>query len=93
MANYERDTILRDLKKNVAEVFFTKVNGEKRAMKCTLMPELLPQSTDLNHLEEQHGKQENLSTVGCWDIEKGGWRSFRVESVEMVQLLDAYNYM
>lgn len=93
MVKYERDVLLKDLKGNVAEVFFTKVNGEKRAMKCTLMPELLPENADVNHLEEQHSKTENLSTIACWDLEKHAWRSFRIDSVEMVQLLDAYNYM
>lgn len=93
MVKYERDAILKDLRENVAEVYFTKLNGESRQMKCTLMANLLPQNTDINHLEEQHQKPENLSTIVCWDLDKRGWRSFRVESVEMVQLLDAFNYM
>ena len=93
MIRYERDSLLKDLRENVAEVFFTKVNGEKRQMKCTLMPQILPQNTDIEHLDEQHKRPENLSTVVCWDLDKGGWRSFRVEAVEMVQLLDSYNYM
>lgn len=93
MTKYDRDTLLNDLKTNVAEVYFTKVNGEKRAMKCTLMSDFLPQNTDISHLEEQHKKSENLSVIACWDIDKNAWRSFRVDSVEMVQVLDPYLYM
>jgi len=90
---YNRNELLKDLRENVMEVFFTKVNGEERHMKCTLMPGLLPPNADLTHLEEAHKKAENQSVIACWDLEKAAWRSFRVDSVKMVQLLDAYHYL
>jgi hypothetical protein len=92
MSRYERDILLRDLQKNVMAVYFTKVNGEKREMRCTLIPGMLPPNSDINHLEEEHKKPENDKVVVCWDVVKGAWRSFRVESVEYVEILDAYQY-
>ena len=87
---YTRDGLLNDLKSNVLEVHFTKVNGEKRLMRCTLQPEHLPQATDVKHLEEQHQKPENLNILAVWDLQAGGWRSFRIENVMYAQVLDNY---
>lgn len=92
MSVYDRDTLLKDLMENVAEVYFTKVDGTARRMKCTLLPHLLPPNTDLNYLKEEHKKEENLSVIACWDLENMGWRSFRIDSVNMVQLLDQHQY-
>lgn len=80
----DRDRLLQDLRKNVIEVHFTKVNGEERKMRCTLMPEHVPQNTDYKHLDEQHSREENKEIVAVWDIEKNGWRSFRIESVTYI---------
>jgi hypothetical protein len=45
---------------------------------------------DMNHLDEQHKKKENKDIIVCWDVHVGGWRSFRVDSVEYVQEIDGY---
>jgi hypothetical protein len=71
---YDRDALLHDLKENIIEVTFTKVNGEIRLMRCTLKPEYLPSNTDLNHLVAEHKKEENLNTIACWDVQNHGWR-------------------
>jgi len=92
MARYDRNVLLEDLRKNVMAVYFVKVNGEKREMRCTLMPELMPQNANVDHLDEEHKKPENLEVVVCWDVMKGGWRSFRIDSVEYVEILDSYQY-
>jgi hypothetical protein len=90
MSMYDRDTLLRDLKEHVVEVTFTKVNGEKRVMRCTLRGEHLPPNTDMNHLSEEHKKEQNANIIACWDVHNGGWRSFRIDSVEYVQIIDGY---
>jgi hypothetical protein len=82
---YDRDTLLKDLQENVIKVTFTKVNGEKREMRCTLMSKYLPPNTDKNHLISEHKKAENLSALAVWDLDNGGWRSFRIDSVEYVE--------
>jgi hypothetical protein len=82
---YDRDTLLKDLQEQVVKVTFTKVNGEKRVMKCTLMSKHLPPNIDKNYLLSEHKKQENLQTLAVWDMENNGWRSFRIETVEYVE--------
>jgi hypothetical protein len=90
MTGYNRDAVLRDLKMHVVEVQFTKVNGEARTMRCTLMPEHLPQNANSKHLDEEHKKTENLDIIAAWDVSKGGWRSFRIDSVDYVQVIESY---
>jgi len=90
MGMYKRDDILKDLKQSVIEVTFTKVNGQKRVMRCSLDPRYVKAPMDTNHLDEEHKKRENKDTIVCWDVHNGGWRSFRVDSVEYVQEIEGY---
>jgi patatin-like phospholipase/acyl hydrolase len=92
MGNYQRQPIINDLKQAVCEVTFTKVNGERRVMRCTLDPRYMPQITkeQISHLDEQHARPENQEVIAAWDVQKGGWRSFRVDSVDYVQEVDGY---
>jgi hypothetical protein len=88
-----RNEILADLRSNVLEVTFTKVNGQERQMRCTLMPDFLPPSYR-NNLDEQKSEKEyhqtNPDVIACWDIGSNGWRSFRIDSVIYTQVIDAY---
>lgn len=90
--SYQRENIINDLKQSVAEVTFTKVNGERRIMRCTLDPRHLPPMTNeqFDHLDEQHKRAENQEVVAVWDLQAKGWRSFRVESVQYMQEIDSY---
>ena len=88
---YERDTLLKDLQENVCEVFFKKVNGDMRTMRCSLKPEMLPDSyvlTEESKVKDFH--LTNPAVIAVWDIQNNGWRSFRIDSVEYVQVLDNY---
>jgi hypothetical protein len=87
---YDRDKLITDLREAVIEVTFTKVNGDKRVMRCTLDQKIIPQPVDYNHLKEQHSRKENLDVIAAWDISANGWRSFRVDSVQYVQVIDGY---
>ena len=90
MALFNRDDLINDLKQSVAEVTFTKVNGDNRVMRCTLDPRYIPVAVDSKHLDEQHAKRENKDVVAVWDLHNKGWRSFRVDSVQYVQEIDGY---
>jgi hypothetical protein len=92
MANYKREDIIKDLKQSVSEVTFTKVNGENRIMRCTLDLRYLPPITkeQLQHLDEQQQKPENQDVIAVWDLQNGGWRSFRVDSVQYMQEIEGY---
>jgi hypothetical protein len=89
MMNEEgRKILLEDLKRGVIEVQFTKVDGTPRTMRCTLMPQLLPENH--NEREEHEFHTKNPDVVAVWDTQKKGWRSFRLDSVEYTQFLDTY---
>lgn len=87
---YDRDTLLKDLRQEVIEVTFTKVNGETRVMRCTLRADILPPNADIQHIDEEHSKQENLAVIVAWDVQVNGWRSFRVDSVKYLQSMNGY---
>ena len=73
-----RDQIVEQLKNNVCQVTFTKVNGDKRVMPCTLREDMLPPviKEDVNA-----DRKVNEKTVSVWVTDANGWRSFRVDSV------------
>lgn len=88
---YDRDNLLKDLREMACEVHFKKVDGSIRNMRCSLREDLLPQGSDPKHLDEQHAKPENKDVIVVWDLEKNGWRSFRVDSVIYFNALDNYD--
>lgn len=75
--NQDREEIFKQLKKNILEVAFQKVNGERRLMNCTLQQKYLPEQTDI---EESENDTES-NNIAVWDIDADGWRSFKVDSV------------
>ena len=87
---YTRDGLMNDLKLHACEVRFTKVNGEKRVMHCTLRSDLLPPATNTVKLEEEHEKHRDSGALAVWDLQNSGWRSFRIDSVEYAQIIDGY---
>ena len=81
---YELKEILSN---TVSTVVFTKVDGTEREMKCTLLPEYLPQKPVVEGqqlLPEGLTRTENPGTLAVWDMESNGWRSFRTDSVKTV---------
>ena len=90
---YQRERLIHDLKKFVCEIRFTKVNGEQRIMRCTLQTHLLPELYQRN-LEEQREENDfhvkNPDVIAAWDVVANGWRSFRIDSVLYVQIIDNY---
>jgi len=85
---YDRDTVLNDLRKNVVEVTFTKVDGTPRVMRCSLEPQYLPKSYLEEQDKEREFHRENPDVISAWDIQKGGWRSFRIDSIQYLQVID-----
>ena len=85
----DRYELKQILENSVTTVVFTKVNGEQREMKCTLLSEYLPKSDVAGKqlLTETLTKGENPSTLRVWDVENNGWRSFRMDSINSVSSL------
>lgn len=78
MTKQEINQILRE---GVKTVTFTKTNGEERVMKCTLVDSYLPEQVDV---EEYISRNKNDDVCAVWDVEKEGWRSFRVDSIKAI---------
>ena len=80
----KREVLVEGLKRNLMKVVFTKVNGEERIMNCTLHESVLPEQF-ISGIK----KKENMDTISVWDIDNDGWRSFRMDSIKEVKVVEA----
>lgn len=78
-AKYSRADLLTALRNNKVVVTFTKVDGTKRDMLCTLRESLIPSDKAPKNTKKI---KENDSVIKVFALgEADGWRSFRVDSV------------
>jgi hypothetical protein len=70
------------LRESTVEVDFTKLDGDKRIMKCTKSLRLIPEA-----LQPKSNKDPQKGTVTVWDIDAKGWRSFKYERVNSVTVV------
>lgn len=77
--NFSRDSILQKLHEGETTVTFTKVDGSERVMRCTLNEAMLPPAEPTESTAE---RKVNPNVVAVWDLDKEGWRSFKVDSVK-----------
>ena len=80
-----REILIKNLQKRTMRITFTKVNGEERVMDCTLQEHMVPPTNPDN-------RKENETVLPVWDINKGEWRSFRLDSVTNIELLQYQDY-
>lgn len=73
-----KQELLDQLHTGVVTVSFTKVNGERRDMRCTLNEAHLPPREENN---KSQTRKENPAVQSVWDVDKQAWRSFRWENV------------
>jgi hypothetical protein len=72
-----------ELKKGVVTVVFEKKDGTERTMRATLSDNYIPQVlAEYDGQEAKPAKQLNDDVQPVWDIDAGGWRSFRYDSVK-----------
>lgn len=76
-----KEEMIKLLKEKVVTVKFKKKDDTVRKMVCTLSEDYLPETQEVVDGEERKKKKENSNTIPVWDLEKLGWRSFRVDSV------------
>jgi len=79
----KREILVEGLKKNVMRVTFTKVNGEERVMRCTLHNSILPEQV-ISGIK----KKENKDVLSVWDLDNSGWRSFRLDSIKEMKVIE-----
>ena len=81
MVKYEYDKVVDTLRKGIVNLSFIKVkDGQVRNMRATLDMKLIPEDKrPTTTLETLNEKKE---TVRVYDLDVGGWRSFRVNSLQ-----------
>ena len=81
----KRDILIKNLQKKVMKITFTKVNGEERIMDCTLQEHMVPPTKYTN-------RKQNEEVLPVFDINKGEWRSFRLDSITNIEPLEYQDY-
>jgi Na+-translocating ferredoxin:NAD+ oxidoreductase RnfG subunit len=83
-----RNELIEMLRNGVYTVTFTKVNGEQRSMPCTLMESMLPKANKSDPITQKKVREINDKVVAAWCVDKNEFRSFRVENVIKMELLN-----
>jgi hypothetical protein len=78
------------LEQNVVVVDFTKLDGDKRVMTCTLREDIKPAATKADPLSQKKVREVSDAVVSVWDVNAQGWRSFRYDRVNSVDIVDEY---
>ena len=69
------------LKSSVCKVTFTKVNGEVRNMRCTLVRDMIPQGSTPKVFDDEKVEASAKEVIRAFDLTAQGWRSFKVANV------------
>ena len=80
MITFTREQLSELLHSGECLVEFTKVNGEVRAMPCTLKAELIPPAPVVEGKIVKE-KKFNPEVMSVWCLDKKEWRSFRIANV------------
>ena len=81
----DKEALQSDLRTNVVEVIFTKLNGETRKMRATLSPQYVPKEDHTETVNQLLNEDTEKKSMAVWDIDAKGWRSFRIDRVISVQ--------
>ena len=79
---WTKEELQADLRTGIYTIVFEKVNGEVREMRCTLLPEYLPPLVESE--KPATPRKDNPNNLNVWDLDKDGWRSMRIESIQTV---------
>jgi hypothetical protein len=78
------------LEQNVVVVDFTKLNGDKRVMTCTLREDMKPRATKTDTMSQKAVREVSDAVVSVWDVNAKGWRSFRYDRINAVNIVEKY---
>jgi len=87
-----REEMTDKLRQCICEVTFTKKDGEERVMNCTLASGIIP-SVHQPSGESKKEIKENLDVIRVFDVDKVGWRSFRVDAVKKFTHINSVQYV
>lgn len=85
-----REDLKALLEQNVLVVDFTKLNGDRRVMTCTLREDMKPRATKTDPMSQKAVRETSDAVVSVWDVNAKGWRSFRYDRVNSVNIIDEY---
>lgn len=74
-----KNELLAALREGVVTVSFTKVNGDRRDMQCTLNEAHLPLVESADKSDSK--RKPNPAVQSVYDVNAKGWRSWRWENV------------
>ena len=80
-----KNVISTMLHENVCEVTFTKVDGSKRVMPCTLKPGSFPIVEGTGPKAPKGKRDDNLSV---WCTDQSAWRSFKLMNVTQIKVIE-----
>ena len=77
----EKDWLRTLLKEDVVSITFIKKDGSERIMQCTLSESKIPSEFAPKGTE----KAKSDEVLPVFDVENGGWRSFRWDSIKKIE--------
>ena len=72
------------LRNGKLEVSFIKKDGTGRVMMCSLEEKYLPAMME----DAETVTKDNPDVLSVWDIDNNGWRSFRINSIVSVKVIN-----
>jgi hypothetical protein len=83
-----KDWLKSLLLERVVKVTFTKKDGSERVLTCTLNSALIPQKvTESEVVEGKPERAKSTESLAVYDVELDGWRSFRWDSIRLVDFV------
>lgn len=79
---WNKSELAEMLRNNKLAVSFVKKDGSDRTMNCTLQESYLPV------FQNAEARKENPEVLAVWDIDNNGWRSFRLDSINSVRVVN-----
>ena len=80
---WSKNDLSEMLRSGRLEVSFIKKDGTGRVMNCTLQEKYLPPLMN----DAETVTKDNPDVLAVWDIDNGGWRSFRLNSIVDVKVI------
>lgn len=81
----KREALVEMLQNEILVVHFTKLNGDKRVMTCTLKEDVLPPAKKDQPLTQKKIRAINEEVLTVWDTNANDWRAFRLDKIEKIE--------
>ena len=78
---YTKEQIREAARAGIINVQFTKKDGSLRDMRCSLEEKYLPPLMG----DSEIVTKDNPEVLAVWDIDSHGWRSFRIDSILIME--------